>query len=159
MDGMSSDFFVNNAGRLSQFSGDQRQINFFHCARGELFRQFSMRHVVLSYHEAAACFLIETVNDAGSFFSADPRQSGTVTKQSVDQSMFALTGARMNRHAGRFVDNNEIIVFEENIQRNRFWLDVDFFRRRLDEINLVTGSDNLPWSTGSAVEPNEPAPD
>jgi hypothetical protein len=73
--------------------------------------------------------------------------------------MFALTGARMNRHASRFVDDNEIVIFEENIQRNRLWLDVDLLQRRLDEINLVTGSDNLPWPTGSAVEPNEPAPD
>jgi len=73
--------------------------------------------------------------------------------------MFALTGARMNCHASRLVDNNEIVVFEENIQRNRLWSDVDLLRRWLDEINLVTGSDNLPWSTGSAVEPNEAAPD
>ena len=72
MNGMSSDSFINNAGRLAQFSGNQREINLFHRARGELFRQFPVRHVILCYHEAAACFLIETVNDAGSFFSADP---------------------------------------------------------------------------------------
>ncbi len=72
--------------------------------------------------------------------------------------MFALTCAGMNRHASRFVDNDEIVVFEENIQRNRLWSDVDLLQRRLDEINLVTDSDNLPWSTGSSVDPNEPAP-
>ncbi len=72
MDRMSSDFLVNHAGRLAQFSGDQRQINLFHRARGELFRQSPVCNVILCYHEAAACFLIETVNDAGSFFSADP---------------------------------------------------------------------------------------
>jgi hypothetical protein len=73
--------------------------------------------------------------------------------------MFALTGARMDRHARRFVDNNEIVIFEQNIQRNRLWPDVDLFRRRLGKINLVTDSDNLPWPTGPPVEPNEPAPD
>ena len=73
--------------------------------------------------------------------------------------MFALTGARMNRHASRFVDNDEIVIFEENIERNRLWSDVEFPRRRLAEINLITDSDNLPWPTGSAVEPNKAAPD
>jgi hypothetical protein len=73
--------------------------------------------------------------------------------------MFVLTGARMDRHASRFVDNNEIVIFEENIQRNRLWPNVDLLRRRLGKINLVTDSDNLPWSTGPAVKPNEPAPD
>ena len=73
--------------------------------------------------------------------------------------MFALTGAGMDRHASRFVDNDEIVVFEENIERNRLWPNVDLLRRRLDEINLVTGSDNLPWPTDSAVKPNESAPD
>ncbi len=31
-----------------------------------------MRDVIFGYHETAACFLIETVNDAGPFFSTDP---------------------------------------------------------------------------------------
>ena len=71
IDGMPADFFVNNAGGHTQFSDDQREIKFFHSARGELFRQFPMRNVVLCYHHTATCFLIETVNDAGSFFSAN----------------------------------------------------------------------------------------
>jgi hypothetical protein len=72
MDRMPSNVFFDYAGRLAQFSGDQRQINLFNRARGKLFRQFPMRHVVFSYHQTAACFLVETVNNAGSLFSTDP---------------------------------------------------------------------------------------
>ena len=69
---MSSDFLFDYADRLAQLSGDEREINLFYCARGELFGQFSMRNVIFGHHETAACFLVETVNDTGPFFSADP---------------------------------------------------------------------------------------
>jgi len=34
---VSSDFFFDYASCLAQLSGDEREINLFHCARGELF--------------------------------------------------------------------------------------------------------------------------
>ena len=69
---MSSDFFFDYTGWFAQFSGDEREVNLFHCSGGELFGQFPMRDVIFGDHETAACFLIETVNDAGPFFSAYP---------------------------------------------------------------------------------------
>jgi hypothetical protein len=72
MNWMAPDFFFDYAGGLAQFSGDKREVNLFHCARRELFGQFPMRDVIFGRHEAPACFLVETMNDAGPFFSADP---------------------------------------------------------------------------------------
>ena len=69
---VSSDFLFDYTGRLAQLSGDEREINLFDCARGELFGQFAMHNVIFGRHQTAACFLVETVNDTGSFFSADP---------------------------------------------------------------------------------------
>lgn len=71
MDGMAGDVFFNCARRLSQFSSNQREINLFDRARGELFRQFLMRPIVLGYNEAAARFFIEAVNNTGPFFSSN----------------------------------------------------------------------------------------
>lgn len=159
MDRMSSDFLFDYASRFAQFSGDECEVNLFHCARGELFGEFAMCVVILSHHETAACFFVETVNDARPFFSTDPRQSGAMAEQRVDQSMFALTCAGMNGEAGWFVDNGEIIVFEENIEWNRLRSRLDLLHRRLNQINLVTAADNAPRSGGFLVEPNESATD
>lgn len=71
MDGMASDVFFNCAGRLAQFSSNQREINFFDPARCELFRQFLMRSIILGYDEAAARFFIQAVDNTGPFFSSD----------------------------------------------------------------------------------------
>ena len=80
-----------------------------------------------------------------------------MAKQRVDQSVFALTCTRVNGKASRFIDNDQIIIFEENLERNRLWSDLDLLERRLAEINLVTGSDNLPRARPLLIEPNEPA--
>ena len=156
---MSPDFLFDYASRFAQFSGDECEINLFHCARGELFGEFAMCDVILSHHKTAACFFVETVNDARPFFSTDPGQRGAVAKQRVDQSMFALTCAGVNGKAGGFVDNDEIIIFEENIKWNRLRSRLDLLHRRLNQINFVTAPDNVPRPGGLLVEPNESAAD
>ena len=159
MDRMSSDFLFDCPSRLAQFSGDKCEVNLFHCARGELFGQFPMRHVIFGHHETAACFLVETVNNAGPFLSADPGQRRAVAEQRVDQSVFALTCARMNGKAGGFIDNDDVIVFEEYLEWNRLRPHIDLLHRRLNQINFVTAPDNVPRPGGLLVEPNESAAD
>lgn len=82
-----------------------------------------------------------------------------MAKQRVDQGVFALTRARVNGEASRFVDNDDVIVFEEDIERNRLRLDVDLLHRWLAEINFVTASNDLPRPGGLLVESDESAAD
>ena len=82
-----------------------------------------------------------------------------MVEQRVDQSMFALTCARVNSKASRFIDNDEIVVFEEYLEWNRLRPDIDLLYRWLPQINFITASDDLPRSGGLLVEPDEPAAD
>jgi hypothetical protein len=82
-----------------------------------------------------------------------------MAKQRVDQSVFAMAGARMNSEPGRFIDNDEIIVFEENLKGHRLWSSLDLLQRRLDEFNLIAIPHKLAWPGPCAVEPNESAAD
>ena len=126
---MSSNSFFNYARGFAQFSGDKREINFFHGARRKLDRQSSVRLIVFRDDEAAAGFFVETVHDAGPFFAADSGKGGAMMKQCIDQGVFPMTRSRMNHETGRFADDNEIVVFEKNLQRNRLRLIVDLFER------------------------------
>ena len=65
--------------------------------------------------------------------------------------MFALTCARVNGEASRFIDNDEIIVFEDYLKWNRLRLDVDFLHRWLAEINFVTQSNDVPRPGGLLI--------
>jgi hypothetical protein len=156
---MSSDLLFDYARLLAQFSGDECEVNLFHRARGELFGQFPVGDIIFGHHETAACFLVEAMNNTRPLFSADPGQRGAVTEQRVDQSVFALTWARVNGKASRFIDNDEIVVFEKYIEWNRLWPDIDLLYWWLNQINFVTRSDNLPRSDGLLVDPNESAAD
>jgi hypothetical protein len=73
--------------------------------------------------------------------------------------MFALTCARVNGEASRFIDNDEIIVFEDYLKWNRLRLEVDLLHRWLAEINFVTPPNDVPRPGGLLVEPDEPAAD
>src|SRR5713101_239097 len=107
-----------------------------------------MRHIIFGDDETAARFLVETMNDAGTLFPANSRQRRTMVEQRVDQSVFAMTSTRMNDKPRRLIDDDEVVVFEEYLKRDRLWQRLDLFQRRLGELNLVAASNNLAWPAG-----------
>jgi len=153
--GVSPNFFFNHARGLAQFPGDKREINFFHAARPKLDRQSPVRLIVFRDDEAAARFLVETVHDAWPFFAADPGKGGAMMEQCIDQRVFPMTRARMNHETGRFINDNEIVVLEKNLQRNRLWLIVDLFQRWLDQVDMVARADEIARSRYFPIEFNE----
>ena len=115
-----------------------------------------MGGIILGDDEATARLFVETMNDAGTLFPADSRQRRTVVEERVDQSVFAMTSTRMNDKPRRFIDDDEIVVFEEYLKRDRLWQRLDLFQRRLSELNLIATSNNLAWPAGRVVESNKP---
>jgi len=102
-----------------------------------------MGRVVFGGNETAARVLVETMNDAGTLFPADPRQTGAVIEERIDQRVFAMTCAGMNNEPRGLVDHDEIIVFEENRKRDLLWQGLDLFQRRFGELNLVAASNDV----------------
>ena len=93
-----------------------------------------MCRVIFGDDKTAAGLFVETMDDAGTLFSADSRQRRAVVKERVDQSMFAMTSARMNDKPRRLIHHNEIIVFEENLKRDLLWQGLDLFQWRFGEL-------------------------
>ena len=73
MHGMASDLFFDYPRRFAQFASDQREINFLDRTLGKLPGQFPVRCIIFRDDQAATRFLVEAMNDAGPFFSADSR--------------------------------------------------------------------------------------
>lgn len=114
-----------------------------------------MRDIIFCCDETAACFLIKPVNDTWPFFSADTRPCRAVVQQRVDQSVFAVTRARMDCQARWFIDDDEVVVFVEDLQRNRFGCSFDFFRWRLCEFDFISRSHRLVRSRSCATDTNK----
>ena len=113
-----------------RFAADERVVNLFDFARGELFREREVRLVIFGDDEAAAGFLVEPVDDARSRHAADAAQrTFAMMQQRVDERVFLVPGGGMHDESGGFVDDEQRFVLEQNIER-------DFFRLRLGGLAL-----------------------
>src|SRR5204863_7557803 len=108
-----------------------------------------MRLIVLCHNQASTGLLIETMNDTGSFLAADSGKGGAMMEQRIHQCVLAMPGTGMNDQPGRFVDDEQVLVFKKNLQRNRLGLIFSLLQRRLAHLdaipasNRITGPDRL----------------
>src|SRR6266481_4158607 len=114
-----------------------------------------MCRVILCNDKAAARLLVETMNDAGALFPADSRQRGAVVEERVNQSVLAMTSARVNNKPRWLVDNDQIVVFKENLKWDLLWKGLNFFQWRLGELNLIAGPDEIARARACAIERDE----
>ena len=114
-----------------------------------------MRFVIFRDSETAARFLVEPMDNAWPFFSADAGEFWKMMKQGVDERVLALTGPRMNDQSRRFIDHDQIVVFVKNVERNRLRFDVDLFRRWLGDLNAVAETNGIAWPGRGAIERDE----
>jgi hypothetical protein len=56
----------------------------------------------------------------GALLAANAEESWTVVKQGMNQSSARMAGGGMDDKAGGFVEDEEGVVFESDVQRNRF---------------------------------------
>src|SRR5437667_2091871 len=115
-----------------------------------------MGSIILGDDERTTRLFVETMNDARTLFPADSRQRRTVVEERIDESVFAMTSTRMNDKPRRLIDDDEIVVFEEYLERDHLWQHLDLFQRRLGQLNLVAASNNLAWPAGRVIESHEP---
>src|SRR5262245_59335297 len=122
---MPPDRGVDRTAGTFEGPNNERQIDFRYLTLGEFSRELLMRLVIFRHDETTARLLVETMNNAGTMFSADPGESGAMMKQGVDQSMRLVPGARMHDQPRRFVEHEQVVVFEENLERNFLGLSVN----------------------------------
>src|SRR5439155_26511415 len=65
----------------------------------------------------------------------------------------------MNGEPGRLVDDDEIVIFEEDVEWDRLRECLDLLQWRLQKINFIASSNNLPRPGDLLVEANEPGAD
>ena len=98
---------------------DDRQIAAVDAVRGELLRQAFVGDVGLGDHQQPRRVLVDAVDDAGPRDAADARQAaGAMVEQRVDQRPVAIAGGGMDDQAGGLVDDQQMLVLEDDRQRD-----------------------------------------
>src|SRR3954466_660957 len=71
-----------------------------------------MSFVVLGHDDASAGVFIEAMNDAGSFFAANCGERTAMAEERIHQRMLLMSCPGMNHQSGRFVQPDQVVIFE-----------------------------------------------
>lgn len=101
-----------------------------------------MCRVVLGDNDAAGRSLIEAMNDAGPFHTTDAgKTAATVMQERVNERVLEVACCRVDNHAGRFVDDDEVVVFVEDFEGDCFRLGFEGTRGGNLDGDAVAGTD------------------
>ena len=98
---------------------------------GELGCQRPVGAVGLGDHHEAGGVLVEAMHDARADHSADPGKAGAAMgDEGVYQGARPVAGGGMHDQAAGLVDHDDLVVFENHVQRDGFALRLGGFRGR-----------------------------
>ena len=88
-----------------------------------------MGGIIFTDDDGAGRILIDSVDDSGAQHAVDAgKLSPTVIQYGVDKGMAVMPGCRMDDHILWLVDNQNVAVLIENVQRDVFRLDIRLLR-------------------------------
>ena len=116
MDRIAADRHVDPLALLHE-PPHERDVSLLDLAIVKLPRQLLVRGVVLRHDHHARRAFVEAMHDAGAQLAADAAEIGDVMEQRVDQRARVVPGARMHHHAGRLVDDDDVGVLVEDVDR------------------------------------------
>ena len=124
MKGIAANRKTNGASRSVELSFDERYVNFPYGSSMERFGQLRVCEVVFGDDDDAGSLFVEAMDDARAELVFGIRSATgkrlTAAEQRIDQSAAGVPGAGMDAHACWFVDDQEVVVFVENIERDCF---------------------------------------
>ena len=95
---------------------------------------------------------VEPVHDSRPCRAANRGKLPEAIEQGADQRSARFSGARMHYDSGGLIDDGEVIVFVENLQRNRFRSDGERLGRRNFNFYFFSGFDAMRRLRGDAVD-------
>lgn len=116
---------------------NQSRILFVYKFFFKLLAEMTIRRVVLCHNNNPACILVEPMNYPGPQWPAQVSQMVAMMEEPVDEGGSAMTAGRMHHEARRFIDSNQMVVFKDYIQRERFRLELDRRGWRNKDLNLI----------------------
>ncbi len=119
---------------------------------GKHIAQSAVGNFAFSDHHATGCILIESVHDTGALSAVDARQIAAVVEQGMHKGAVIVAVSRMDNHAGWFIDNEQMLIFKQDIKWNIFSAERQWLWRRDLQLEALPFP-NLPgwlshWLTG-----------
>lgn len=127
----AADVSGNFRGGRNRHAPDDRPVDTVDVMRGELGDQPLVSRLGLGSHQHAAGVLVQSMNDARTAGVADPRQPvAAMGEKGVYQRPIRIARGGMDHEASRFIDNDQMVILEQNVQWHGLGHEVEFFDRR-----------------------------
>src|SRR5205085_11168627 len=95
----------------------RREVELGEIARAEGIAEPCVGEIMLGHDHAAAGFPVEAMNDAGAEFATDAAEVFAMEKERVDQGAIRVACRRMHYHAVSLVEHDEVLILEEDVER------------------------------------------
>ena len=118
VDGMAADRSVKS--RIGGATKADGEVSLLHLPAGKGLDEFLMGQRCFGGEEHPRGLFIEAVDDPGSQRIADGRQVLAVGEECVDKGAARVPGSRMDDHSGRLVYGDQVVVFIEDVEGDRF---------------------------------------
>ena len=113
---------------LRKTAVDDGLIGAFHAVDRHLLGQADVGGVIFRHHQQAAGVLVDAVDDAGAYLTADAREAAlAVPEQGVHQRAVRIARGRVDDHALGLVHHQKVVVLVHDVQR-------DVLRHSLDRL-------------------------
>ena len=130
----ASETRFNLASIFCYASINQRRVLLEHLAVAKLIGEFFVSRIVLRHNKQARCVLVYAMHDARPNAASYTGQRIEVIDERVGKRPRIDSRAGMNNHACRFVDDDEIVIFKDYVERDRLGDQLD--GRRFGQINF-----------------------
>ena len=117
--GAATDITSDLAGGWDGYPPDEGSVGARNLACGKIARQRLVRRLGFRGDHDPARILVETMHNSGAAEAADAGEVGTaMAEQGIDEGSVWVSRGRMDNHAGRLVDDNQVCILETDIERD-----------------------------------------
>src|SRR5260370_320500 len=118
--GVTSDRLIDLVGLLFNESMHQRNIGFEDFARAKLIGQIFMSAFGLSRYQQTRGAFVQTMHNPWPSRPRGVRQLCEMIGESVCEGPGVSSGGGVNHHARRLIDDDQIVIFKDNVEGNVF---------------------------------------
>jgi len=111
---------LDSASRGGEFTLHESKIGFVDGARAEVFGKFGVSEIVFGNENGTAGVFVEAVNDTGTQKIFGLRERLAASEKRVDERAARTPCSSVDGHSGGLIDDDEIVVLVENVERNGF---------------------------------------
>jgi len=122
---IAADGEIDAAAVFPQQALDEGDVRFLDGAPAEGFSELGMRCVIFCDEDYAGGIFVEAMNDSRAQRVTTLRQCLTAAEQGVDERSMSISGAGVNGHASGLVDDHDVFIFIEDVERDGFGCDAE----------------------------------